>query len=83
MTEKEYLEEQKRVEEYSKLKAEIEKLKTQRARISNGIINIMCAYEKHVMPKNIGGDFGKRLESCICNFIDSEIENCKKKMEKI
>lgn len=83
MTNIEYKDQSERIEKYKKCSGRIFSIEKKKFAIQNGILSIQCSYDKQIDFDYLGEDFKQRLIENIVSFLDGEIENIKKEMEKI
>ncbi len=83
MTDIEYKEQSERVEKYNKCADKVSVIEEKKSAIQNGILSIQCSRDKQIDFDYLGDNFKQRLIENIVSFLDEEIENIKKEMEKI
>lgn len=80
MTQEEFINENSRVSEYSRLQEKEKKYTNARNLIENGILNITTAYQRQVGFSD-NRDLENKIVEAICNIYDEEIKTINKMME--
>lgn len=83
MTKQEYDKQSNRVEEYAKIESKIEILEKEKAKINNGIVSILCDYDKTVVILHKDNAFREGIVKCVADYYDSEINRLRIEQEKI